>query len=257
MKRPAMLAWFSPTRPSRGFILRLIGGFVLLPLLISAPAGAQQGQGALGPITLLEEHNRLAAQARARGEPLSKYVNPELRAQVAAAVTELGDPRAIPALIGALGSGSNLVPDALADFGEAAAHGLLRFVADSGSDYDGAGQGLKALRFMVEGAGTPPIADSTRQEVRRVVRLLLAGTPHYVTLWHAMDVCAALNDAECRRTIEVLATNRDSVTARGITHDGIVEATQRRAAQRLSSGPFAPRYRDPAARKRQLEGRPN
>jgi hypothetical protein len=164
----------------------------------------------------------------------------------------MGDPHAIPALAGALGTGSTLVRDALADFGEQAAPDVLRLVTAQDTRYDAVGDGLMALRFMVEGARTRPLSPSTRDQIRRAAMQRLTGEQYFSTLWYAIDLAVALDDPELRRIVQAIASDRNELVARGVSAPDIIALTQKRAAARLAGEPPEPRYRSPAERARVL-----
>ncbi len=219
------------------------------------------GSQATGPelraalITLLERNNRILDEAAKRKVTLDRLIDPEFVAHVAHAVSQLEDPQAIPALAGALGSGSTLVPDALADFGERAAGAVVRVVTNPETrDHEAVDDGLLSLRFMVEGGGARPLSAGTLGEIRRVAKQRLTGKQYAPTLWKAIDLAVVLGDPDLRRIVESLAADRSEVVARGIEHAGLIDATQKLAAGRLAAGgrPFNPRYRTPAERARAL-----
>lgn len=205
-------------------------------------------------ITLLERNNRIVDEAAKRNVAVATLVNPELVAHVAHAVSQLEDPQAIPALAGALGTGSTLVPDALADYGEQAAAPVLSVVTSPESRKAAVADGLLALRFMVERKETRPLSAATLIEIRRAAKQRLTGTQHSPTLWKAIDLAVVLGDPELIRIVESLAADRDEVVARGIEYPGTIEYTQKLAAGRLAARgrPFNPRYRTPAERGRAL-----
>jgi hypothetical protein len=204
-------------------------------------------------IALLDRNLGLVDEARKRGEAVS--VGPEFVAHVAHAVSQLEDPQAIPVLARALGkTGSTLVPDALADFGERAAGAVLRVVTDPETRYEGVSDGLLSLRFMVERREARPLSAGTLSEIRRAAKQRLTGKQDAPTLWKAIDLAVVLGDPELRRIVESLAADRREVAARGIEHAGLIDATQKLAAGRLAAPgrPFTPRYRTPAERAQAL-----
>lgn len=207
-------------------------------------------------IKLLDRNNRLIAEATSRKVSIASVESPEFIAHVAHAVSQLHDPRAIPALAGALGTGSTLVHDALADFGELAAGDVLRVVAAAASRYEAVNDGLLALRFMVEGHGAPRLSDSTRDQIRQVTKQRLSGRQWFTTVWYAIDLAVALDDAELRRIVESLAANGDTVAARGIEKLELIEMTRARAAGRLAGKPALPKYRSLDERDQSLNDRP-
>ncbi len=206
-------------------------------------------------IAVLERNNRLVIQAAQRDEAVESFVNPEFVAQVAHVVSQLGDPMAIPALAGALGTGSTLVQDALADFGERAAPDVLRVVTDPASLNEAVDDGLISLRFMIEGRAARPLSVGTVDAIRRAAKQRLTGKQYFTTVWRAIDLAVVLKDADLRRIVESLAASRDSVAARGIDDAEFIQLTQKRAAGRLAGARPIPQYRSPAERARQLEPR--
>ena len=203
-------------------------------------------------ITLLDKNNRIVLDAAERKQPVANLEDPEFIAAVAHVVSGLEDVRAIPALAGALGtSGSTLVRDALADFGEPASADVLRIVTSSGSHY-AVEEGLMELRSMVEGHGARPLSPATLDQVRRAAKQRLTGKQYFTTVWYAIDLAGALNDAELKRILDSLAADRDAVAARGITDADLIRRTQERAAQRLAGTPASPKYRSPAERRSRM-----
>ena len=213
-------------------------------------------------IALLDRNIGLVDEARKRGEAVSVSVGPEFVAHVAHAVSQLEDPQAIPVLARALGkTGSTLVPDALADFGDRAAGAVLRVVTDPEAHYEAVSDGLLSLRFMVEGREARPLSAGTLDEIRGAAKQRLTGKryaptlkQYAPTLWKAIDLAVVVGDPELRRIVESLAADRGEIVARGVEHAGSIEATQRLAAGRLANlgRPFNPRYRTPAERARAL-----
>jgi len=194
-------------------------------------------------IKALERENRVQADryhADLRGEALKPLEDPEFIARVSRVVAELRDPRAIPALVGALGTGSPPIR-ALVDFGEEAVPALLAAVRSAEATHYVVDDALLALRFMVEGAGPHPLSAGTLNEIRLAARQRLTGKPYFTTLWRAIDLAVALHDAELRRIVEAIASDRKEVVARGIEDPETIEETQRRAAQRLAGVPPKPR----------------
>lgn len=219
------------------------------------------GPQATGPelraalIALLERNNGILDEAADRKVAVATLVDPEFVAHVAHVVSQLEDPQAIPALAGALGSGSTLVPDALADFGERAAGAVLRVVTDPATRRrEAVADGLLSLRFMVEGGAARPLSAGTLDEIRRAAKQRLTGKQYAPTLWKAIDLAVVLGDPELRRIVESIAADTSEIVARGITHSGSIEYTQKLAVGRLAAlgRPFNPRYRTPAERARAL-----
>ncbi|MGH7612990.1 MAG: hypothetical protein ACREMW_02970 [Gemmatimonadales bacterium] len=211
---------------------------------------ALEAAGALGPqiglelraalIKSLERANEVQAQryhADLRGEPLEPLLeDPEFTARVSRVVAELRDPWAIPALVGALGTGSP-VTRALVAFGEEAVPALLGAVRSPESTHYVVEEALVAFRFLVEGAGPHPLSAGTLNEIRRATKQRLTGKQYFTTLWDAIDLAIALKDPDLRRIVKSLASDRDAVVARGIEDPETIEETQRLAAERLAGVP--------------------
>jgi hypothetical protein len=204
-------------------------------------------------IALLEANNKIVEEARRRGVATATLENPEFIAHVAHAVSQLQDPLAIPALTRALDSGSTLVSDALAEFGDEAAPAVLAVVTSRGSRHDAVDLGLVTLRFMVEEIRTHPLAAGTVNQIRRAAQQRLTGKQYFTTLWSAIDLAAALGDAELRELLEVLASDPNEVFARGVEDPDLIQRTKKRAADRLAGVPM-PRYRSPVERRQLLVG---
>ncbi|MBA4158259.1 MAG: hypothetical protein H0X65_12385 [Gemmatimonadetes bacterium] len=192
-------------------------------------------RGAL--IEVLEREGRLDAQRR-RGD-IGFLDNPELIARLALVVAELRDPRAIPALAGAVHT-SPPAAKALAAFGEPAAAAVLE-VANSRGQTAVVNSGLITLRLMIEGAGKRPLSPGTRQEIRQVAQRHMSAEYSVTTLWRSIDLAVVLDDPEIRRMVELLATDRNEVIARGVTEPDLIEQTQKRARERLAGVPPLPR----------------
>jgi hypothetical protein len=205
-------------------------------------------------ITLLKRNNRVRDEAAKRKVAVATLVDPEFVAHVAHAVSQLEYPDAIPALAGALGSGSTLVPHALADFGEPAASAVLRVVTDPEAHYEAVSNGLLSLRFMVEGREARPLSAATLDDIRRAANQRLTARQRAPTVWKAIDLAVVLDDPDLRRIVESIAADTSEIVARGITDQGSIELTQRLAAGRLANlgRPFNPRYRTPAERAQAL-----
>jgi len=259
----------------------LLANLVLGTALSSSSAQAQQDQGTLahqllhgnraernraldaarglgraqtGPelraalVTVLDHNNQIVAEAARRKQALETLEDPEFIAHTAHVVSQLADPQAIPALAGALGTGSTLVRDALADFGEQAAPAILAVVNSPERHYSAVDEGLIALRFMVEGAGPSPLSVATTNQIRNAARNRLEGKQYFTTLWRAIDLAGALNDPALRQVVQALASDEAAVRARGITNPEIISRTQQRATQSLAGGRANPRHRSLAER---------
>jgi hypothetical protein len=200
-------------------------------------------------ITALEREARLHRQryeADLRGQPLPPIENPRLAATLAQIVVDLRDPRAIPALVEALGHDLS-IPRALASFGEQAATHVAAAVNSPESPDFLVDHGLIALRFMVERSGERPLPDSVLEGIRRVAEYRLEEPGRElesgVTLGRAIDLAVALNDPDLINIVEALASNPAEVIARGVVDFEDIERTQRRAADRLAGVPARPRWR--------------
>jgi hypothetical protein len=154
---------------------------------------------------------------------------------------DLRNPMAMPGLAKALGLGFSVVARSLAAFGEDAAAAVLAVVMRAEPDTDVVGEGLTALRFMVEGTASRPLSAGTVERVQRAAaHWLSARRQSILTLGAAIDLAAVLDHPEVQRTLESLASDREAVAARGIGAESI-ETIRRRAAQRLAGIPPVPR----------------
>lgn len=198
-------------------------------------------------ISTLEREGQLHArrdEADRRGEAVEPLEDPEFIFRVSSVVAELRDPLAIPALTGALGTGSGSpVTTALVAFGEQSVPALLGVVRSPETSHYVVEGALVVLRFLVEGAGPHPLSAATLSAIRRAAKQRLTGTQYFTTLWDAIDLAMALNDSGLRRIVQALASDRDSVRARGIDDAETIADTQRRAAERLAGVPAKPRWR--------------
>lgn len=194
-------------------------------------------------ITALEREGRLVAEIlahRARGAVVPNGENPELIAGLAKVVATFRDRRVIPALAGALGSSPQAI-HALAEFGEPAAPAVFQVLENTAStsvEMDA----MLALRFMVEGVGGP-LSAGTRDRMRQVARERLTTRQESITtVRSAIDLAVALNDAELRRIVQSLASDRNAVIALRDTDAEMITTTQRIAAERLAGVPPRPRH---------------
>lgn len=193
---------------------------------------------------LLQESRRNARRywqdpAHAVPEPLP---DPELMASLARAVSELQDPRLIPALAESLGAGF-AVTRALAAFGDQAAGAVLDVVMSPQCTHYAVNDGLIALRLVVEMA-TPerPLSPVTMARIREAAEHHLTTKPRFIgTVWWAIDLAAILSDARLRRTVEAFASDPALARAMGADDPDVVYQTQRRAADRLAGVPPLPR----------------
>jgi hypothetical protein len=194
-------------------------------------------------IEALERENRVHVrryQAGRRGETLGPLDDPEFILRVSRVVADLQDPRAIPALAGALGTGST-VTEALVAFGEQAVPAVLAVVTSRNSMHYTVDEGLVMLRFLVEGAGPLPLSAETLERVRRAAEQRLTGKQYFTTLWDAIDLATALKDPGLRRVVESLASDSSAILARGIEDPELIQETQRLAADRLAGVAPEPR----------------
>lgn len=195
--------------------------------------------------TALEREGGLRAQryeAGLRGDPVEPLSDPEFMLNAARVVADLGDPRAVPALAAALGSG-HTVTRTLAAFGERAAPSVLAVATSPKTRPTALDHALITLRFMVEGVDEHPLSSGTLEQIRRVAAQRLTGTQDAVTLGRAIDLAVALNDSDLRRIVQAIASDRNEVIARGVTEPDLIERTQTRAADRLAGVPPQPRWR--------------
>lgn len=176
-----------------------------------------------------------------RGDNLPALDDPELLTRLAGTVGELRDPASIPALAAALGSGFAVIRP-LAAFGERAVPAVVAVESSPDSGNGAINHALIALRFIVDeangGLGERTLADLRRVAARRLSDGEGSAT---TTLWWAIDLAWVVKDKDLRQLVEVLATDPNAVMARGITDPGLIEQTQRRAADRIAGVPALPR----------------
>jgi len=193
-------------------------------------------------ISLLAKKNQIAQDAVRRGQTVDQVEDPSFIAAVSREVAKLGDARAIPALCEAI-DGGTIVAKALAEFGEAAVPDLLRVVNSPDAHYDLVDHGLIALRIMAERPDYQSVSRTTQQQIRAAAAQRLKRPGYFTSLWRAIDLAVVLKDPELRQVIESLASNRNAVTATGITYDWtVIEMTQKRAAERLAGVLPTPRF---------------
>jgi len=190
-------------------------------------------------ITLLERQNRIVLEAQRRQVTLDTLEDPEFISGLSRVVAELKDPKAIPALAGALGMFTAIRP--LADFGEQAAPAVLEVVTSAHSHYSAVNDGLITLRFMVERMKSHRLSAGILDQIRRAAEQRLSGKQYFTTLWYAIDLAVVLNDAKLRGIVKSLASNRNEVMARGIEDAKLIDLTQKRAADRIAGVPANPR----------------
>jgi hypothetical protein len=192
-------------------------------------------------IALMERHTAIIARVQQTGGAVETFESGEFIADVQRTVAGMEDPQAIPAMARAMGMFTLLDP--LADFGELAASDVLAVVTSEASDHSTVGDGLRVLRFMIEGTPKYPLSPDTIARIKQAAHQRLNGQQYFTTLWHAMDLAAVLNDPELKAILQELATSPASVTARGITDPKLIDQTRRRAADRLAGVPALPHPR--------------
>ena len=203
------------------------------------------GPSASGPvlraalIALLAKQNQLVRKAERDGIPVDLIENPEFIVEVQEVVAALREPAAIPALAQALGTFATV--RALAAFGEQAVPDVVGVVRSAEIDHSAIDDGLIVLRWIVEHRGVSALSDNTIAQIRQAAEERLAGEQSFTTLWYAMDLAAALDDAQLRGIISGLAINPPDVVARGVTDPRLVEKTQQRARGLLAGVPALPR----------------
>ncbi|MYA32210.1 MAG: hypothetical protein F4164_02905 [Gemmatimonadales bacterium] len=166
------------------------------------------------------------------------------------AVAQLRDPQAVPVLVEALPFGAGAA-NALADLSPGSLPAVLEAVANPGERPHRVGNGLTALRFMLEDGSL-----SQRQiaPVREVVRDRLTGMQHHSVVSGAIRLALALGDPELRQTVERLAADRTAVEAlvspylsdgvtRSRSHRQRIDGVQERARALLSGVSFPPHRR--------------
>lgn len=153
---------------------------------------------------------------------------------VASVVASLQDPRAIPALASALGTGYTAI-NALVGFGEAAAPAVLEVAASPESFTSAVNHAVKTLELMVDSAPVRPLSPATLIAAERVAeRRLTEPQRSITTTWAALDLAARFQNPKLRAVIESIATDPAQATARGAWDTGIVEQTRKRAADALA-----------------------
>jgi hypothetical protein len=198
-------------------------------------------------IVALERESRTRAEryhADGRGEAIGDLEDPEFIFRISQVVAELRDPKAIPALAGALGFGSGSAASrALVAFGERAVPAILAVVKSPDTPRYTVDGALIVLRFMVEGAGPQALSPGALREIAHAAKQRLTGPQYFTTLWWAIDLAVVLNEAGLRRLVESLASDQREVMARGISKPDLIRDTQRLAAMRLAGVPPEPRWR--------------
>ena len=159
------------------------------------------------------------------------------------AVAQLREPQAVPFLIEALVYGSNAA-NALADLAPGSFPAVVEAVSNSGSHPHRVGEGLTALRFMVEDGS---LHGGQVALVREAVRERLSGTQGNSVVKAAVRLALTLGDPELRGIVETLATDRGAVEllvspylADGVTrtryYDGWIDSVQEDARLLLNGG---------------------
>lgn len=185
-------------------------------------------------VTYLEER-RVRARA---GIKLDRHRDPNFAATLTEIVIELHEPRALPLLIGVLGSGYSRTFRALAEFGEPAVNPLVE-VALNSNNINQQDQAMVALRCLVE--HTNPLSDDAMNSIRRVaevrmnspVRLAETG----IMLRKAIDLAVAVNDQGLRKLVELISYDSQAVRRQGISIPERIEKTQKHASDRLAGVP--------------------
>jgi hypothetical protein len=177
-----------------------------------------------------------------RGLPVAPHPDPDFFPEIVAAVVEIRDPAAIPAVASALGSGFRAIRF-LADFGESAAPAVLAVVMSPESINYAVDDGLIALRFMVERRSVRPLSQSTMAQIRLAVQQHLSTGRDFAigTLWWAIDLASVLKDPDLDGTIRLLATDTNAIRSLGVAPD-LVQETQKRAADRVAGILPLPRW---------------
>lgn len=194
-------------------------------------------RGAL--ITRLEQLNQRVADAARIDQTVDTFIAPETLADLATAVAESRDPRAIPALSRATHGGPAAIR-ALVEFGEAALPSVLKVVMEPSSHYTEVEHGLMTMRIMVERGKTSPAALA---QIRAAAKARLTGEQYFTVVWQAIDLAATLKDPDLRGILSDLANHPSESHRRGITNQEVpdlVEKTQKRAADRLAGVPARP-----------------
>jgi hypothetical protein len=189
--------------------------------------GAELGDALI--TALQREGAERAARRRGTGGPSE---DPEFIGRLAFVVAKLHEPRAIPALAGALGE-SPRAATALADFGEPAARAVLQVIGET-DDPSVMMDALIALRMLVEEEKQRPLTPVTRRDVRIVASESMTAKGSVTTLWRAIDLAIALGDDRLRGIVQRIATDRAEVLARGVKDANDIEHTQKLASDRLA-----------------------
>ena len=155
------------------------------------------------------------------------------------AVEDLGDPRAIPGLVRAFGTGRSSVIEPLASFGEAAVPAILEAADDD--EFRVVADALATLRRIVT-ADVNGLSTDAATAIRRTTERWLTAVPQTsATLGQAIRLAGAMGDPGLLEIVETLATDSTAVAARGITDAQSVANLQRLAAELLADVPAVPR----------------
>jgi hypothetical protein len=155
----------------------------------------------------------------------------EYRGQVTQAVAQLTNPAAIPALIGALGSGP-LVSRALARFGAASVEPVAKAALADHPDPSATADALRALEGVVSSSIVLSSPDRDRVLLAALERL--TGVQHFVVVAAACDLAVATGDGALRNRVQQLANDTAQVTGMGITRPSAVSFVRRVAAEALA-----------------------
>ena len=155
------------------------------------------------------------------------------------AVEDLGDPRAIPGLVRAFGTGRSSVIEPLASFGEAAVPAILEAADDD--EFRVVADALATLRRIVT-ADVNGLSTDAATAIRRTTERWLTAVPQTsATLGQAIRLAGAMGEPGLLQIVETLATDTAAVAARGITDAQSVADLQRLAAEQLVDVPAVPR----------------
>lgn len=190
---------------------------------------------------LADEAERDAAWRRGEARGLE---NAETVAQMAWVVAQFEDPRAVEALVGALGTGAGAIWG-LATLGEPAVGATVEAARtrEGKGSTDIVTDALLALRFLAEGVGRIPLSPSSRQQIIAVATERLEPKQRPAVLRAAIDLAFVLDDPGLRAIVEAMAVDPAEVEAR---QDNLeperVARTRQRAAERASGVPPLPRW---------------
>jgi hypothetical protein len=137
----------------------------------------------------------------------------EYRLAVTQAVAQSSNPNVIPALIGALGSGTG-VSRALAKFGDAAVAPVASFARGPSPDTGATDDALRALQFMIE--GSTPLSSRSRSQILTVAAERLTGSQDFTNVTAAIGLAIAIKDMTLRRRVEQLASDPTQLREMGI-----------------------------------------